>query len=86
MRLVSAQGREARPGGKATPTASGNAKKGSTDNGASADGFVKSAVLHRLVAELATLGRRFAPHQRCATIWRLPALGAAVERIARSAA
>jgi hypothetical protein len=25
------------------------------------------------------LGRRFAPHEGCATTWRLPALGAAID-------
>lgn len=61
-------------------------KTGTTDNYASDAGIVKTGGLHCLVALLTTLGRRYAPHERCATTWRLPALGAAVERIARSAA
>lgn len=61
-------------------------KTGTTDNYASDAGIVKTDGLHYLVAVLTTLGRRYAPHERCATTWRLPALGAAVERIVRSTA
>jgi len=32
-------------------------------------------------AVLTSLGRRHAPHERCATTWRLPALGAAVDTL-----
>jgi hypothetical protein len=58
-------------------------KTGTTDNYASDAGIVRTGGLHYLVAVLTTLGRRFAPHARCATTWRLPALGAEIERIAR---
>lgn len=60
-------------------------KTGTTDNYASDAGIVKTGGLHYLVAVLTTLGRRYAPHERCATTWRLPALGAAVERIVAAA-
>ena len=61
-------------------------KTGTTENYASDAGIVRTGELHYLVAVLTTLGRRFAPHERCATTWRLPALGAEIERIARAAA
>ena len=46
-------------------------KTGSTDNYASDAGIV---------------GRRFAPHEGCATTWRLPALGAAIDALLAPAA
>lgn len=56
-------------------------KTGSTDNHASDAGIVKSAGRHYVVAVLSSLGRRFAPHEGCATTWRLPALGAAIDAL-----
>ena len=31
------------------------------------------------MAVLTNLGSRYRPHERCATTWRLPALGAAID-------
>lgn len=59
-------------------------KTGTTDNYASDAGIVKTGEAHYLVAVLTTLGRRFAPHERCATTWRLPALGARLQHIVRA--
>jgi hypothetical protein len=67
-------------------------KTGTTDNYASDAGIVKTDRAHYLVAVLTTLGRRFAapdPERpdhasRCATTWRLPALGAALHHIMES--
>ncbi len=56
-------------------------KTGTTDNYASDAGIVRTAHTHYLVAVLTSLGRRYAPHDDCATTWRLPALGAALHRI-----
>lgn len=57
-------------------------KTGSTDNYASDAGIVRSEDgCHYIVALLSSLGRRYAPDERCATTWRLPALGAAVHRL-----
>ena len=56
-------------------------KTGTTDTYASDAGIVRSERCHYLVAVLTNLGRRTAAHERCATTWRLPALGAAVHRI-----
>ena len=60
-------------------------KTGTTDNHASDAGIVKTATAHYLVAVLTSLGRRYAaddpPHDRCATTWRLPALGAAIHHL-----
>jgi hypothetical protein len=60
-------------------------KTGTTDNYASDAGIVKTTSAHYLVAVLTSLGRRFAAsdpaHERCATTWRLPALGAAIHDI-----
>jgi hypothetical protein len=55
-------------------------KTGNTDNYASDAGIVRSGDTHYIVALLSSLGKRYAPHERCATTWRLPALGAAVHR------
>ncbi len=57
-------------------------KTGTTDSYASDAGVVREASgTHYAVAVLTTLGRRTAPDARCATTWRLPALGAAVHRL-----
>jgi hypothetical protein len=61
-------------------------KTGTTDNYASDAGIVRDGGLHYLVALLSNLGRRYAPHERAATTWKLPALGAAVHRIASGTA
>lgn len=64
-------------------------KTGTTDSYAADAGIVRMAgppPLHYLVAVFTSLGRRHAPHPRCATSWRLPALGAAVHRLAETAA
>ncbi|MFS8064088.1 MAG: serine hydrolase [Luteimonas sp.] len=58
-------------------------KTGSTDTYAADAGIVQgpgSPPLHYIVAVFTSLGRRHAPHARCATTWRLPALGAALHR------
>ncbi len=57
-------------------------KTGSTDNYAADAGVLRTADgTHALVALLSNLGARYAPDPRCATTWRLPALGAAVHRV-----
>jgi len=56
-------------------------KTGTTNNYASDAGIVQTADCHYLVAVLTSLGRRYAPHESCATTWKLPALGAAVHQI-----
>lgn len=56
-------------------------KTGSTENYASDAGIVHTGQAHYIVAVLANLGQRYAPHPRCATTWRLPALGAAVHAL-----
>jgi hypothetical protein len=58
-------------------------KTGTTDNYASDAGIVQTGELHAIVAVLTSLGRRYAPHEGCATTWRLPALGAAVHGLLR---
>jgi hypothetical protein len=60
-------------------------KTGNTDNYASDAGIVHSGDTHYIVALLSSLGKRYAPHERCATTWRLPALGAAVHRLLAAA-
>ncbi len=63
-------------------------KTGTTDNYASDAGIVRldpaqagpPTCGHAIVAVLSSLGRRYAPHDRCATTWRLPALGGAIHR------
>ena len=72
-------------------------KTGSTDNYAADAGIFHSgaadsrdasdagAEIHYLIAVLSSLGRRHAPHARCATTWGLPALGAAVHRLMQRA-
>ena len=62
-------------------------KTGNTDNYAADAGIVDSADgCHYIVAVFTSLGGRYAPHERCATTWRLPALGAAIHRLMESAA
>jgi hypothetical protein len=56
-------------------------KTGTTDNYASDAGIVKTADCHYIVALLSSLGRRYAPDERCASTWRLPALGADLHRL-----
>ena len=56
-------------------------KTGTTENYGSDAGIVHTPQAHYIVALLSSLGSRYAPHERCATSWRLPALGAAVHRI-----
>ncbi len=56
-------------------------KTGTTTNYASDAGIVRTAGCHYLVAVFTNLGRRYAPHEACATTWRLPALGASVHRL-----
>jgi len=55
-------------------------KTGTTENYASDAGIVRQGRVHYAVAVLTNLGRRYASHDRCATTWRLPALGAALHR------
>jgi hypothetical protein len=55
-------------------------KTGTTDNYAADAGIVMADGAHYLVAVLTSLGRRYAPHEGCATTWRLPALGGALHR------
>jgi hypothetical protein len=61
-------------------------KTGNTENYASDAGIVLAKAapppLHALVAVITNLGQRYAPHERCATTWKLPALGAALHRVA----
>ena len=64
-------------------------KTGTTDNYASDAGIVQAGDkmaddTHYIVAVLTSLGQRYAPHPRCATTWRLPALGAAVHQLVRT--
>ena len=56
-------------------------KTGTTINYASDAGIVRTAGSHYVVAVITSLGRRYAPHEACATTWRLPALGAAVHQL-----
>lgn len=59
-------------------------KTGTTNSYASDGGIVAAAPDghgHAIVAVITSLGRRYAPHADCATTWRLPALGAAVQAL-----
>jgi hypothetical protein len=59
-------------------------KTGTTENYASDAGIVRGRAgdpVHYIVAVLTNLGTRYAPHAEAATTWRLPALGAAVDRL-----
>ncbi len=60
-------------------------KTGNTDNYASDAGIVRSGDTHYIVALLSSLGKRYAPHERCASTWRLPALGATVHQLLAAA-
>ncbi len=59
-------------------------KTGTTENYASDAGIVKTEGAHYIVAVLTNLGERYAPDERCATTWKLPALGAQVHRWVQS--
>jgi hypothetical protein len=61
-------------------------KTGSTDNYASDGGIVVADGLHYIVVLLSNLGLRYAPPDPCVTTWRMPALGAAVHRLAKASA
>jgi hypothetical protein len=56
-------------------------KTGTTQNYASDAGIVSGGGRrgHYIVAVLTSLGERYAPHPSCATTWRLPALGRAID-------
>ena len=57
-------------------------KTGSTENYASDAGIVRGIAPHRrhyIVALITNLGTRYAPGEPCATPWRIPALGAAID-------
>lgn len=57
-------------------------KTGTTENYASDAGIVRARPpgrRHYVVAVLTNLGSRYRPHERCATTWKLPALGAAID-------
>lgn len=59
-------------------------KTGTTENYASDAGIVQAvapARRHYVIAVLTNLGTRYAPYERCATTWKLPALGAAVDAL-----
>jgi hypothetical protein len=56
-------------------------KTGNTENYASDAGIVRTPEAHYLVAVLSSLGKRHAPHPACATVWAVPALGAAVHAL-----
>ena len=56
-------------------------KTGNTENYASDAGIVRTDKVHCIVAVLSNLGSRYAPHETCATTWRLPALGAQIHRL-----
>lgn len=56
-------------------------KTGATDNYASDAGIVRGQRCHYIVALLTSLGRRYAPGSPCATTWRLPALGRAIDAL-----
>jgi hypothetical protein len=60
-------------------------KTGNTDNYASDAGIVQTPEAHYLIAVLTSLGKRHAPHPACATVWALPALGAAVHALMAAA-
>ena len=60
-------------------------KTGFTQNYASDAGIVRTEGCHFIVALLSNLGTRYAAQPDCATTWRLPALGAAVQQAVRQA-
>jgi Beta-lactamase enzyme family len=55
-------------------------KTGTTENYASDAGIVRTGNYHYIVALLSNLGERYAPDERCATTWRVPALGASIHK------
>jgi len=70
------------------PTVAFAHKTGTTENYASDGGIARAAAparRHYLVSVLSNLGSRYAPHADCATTWRLPALGAALDALAARA-
>jgi hypothetical protein len=60
-------------------------KTGTTENYASDAGIVTGIAPHRrshyIVALLTSLGTRYAPGEPCATTWRIPALGRAIDEV-----
>ena len=59
-------------------------KTGTTENYASDAGIVRARPplrRHYVVALLSNLGQRYAPDAHCATTWRLPALGGAIDTL-----
>ena len=59
-------------------------KTGTTENYASDAGIVRGRPpqqRHYVVALLSNLGQRYAPDAHCATTWRMPALGAAIDAL-----
>ena len=57
-------------------------KTGSTENYAADAGIVRGIAPHRrhyIVALITNLGTRYGPGEPCATPWRIPALGAAID-------
>ncbi|MBV8502178.1 MAG: hypothetical protein JO006_10695 [Paucibacter sp.] len=59
-------------------------KTGNTENCSANAGIVQSKKAggrHYVVALISNLGSRYAPDPACATTWKLPALGAAIDRI-----
>ncbi len=56
-------------------------KTGNTQNYSSDAGILRAGPVHAIVALLSSLGSRYAPDPRCASTWRLPALGAALHAL-----
>ena len=56
-------------------------KTGNTDNYTADAGIVQTPGAHYIVALLSSVGHRYAPDERCATTWRVPALGAALHAL-----
>jgi len=59
-------------------------KTGNTENYAANAGIVRAKAAegrHYIVALTSNLGSRYAPSPACATTWKLPALGAAIDKI-----
>lgn len=57
-------------------------KTGTTENYVADAGIVSGihpAKRHYIIALIASLGTRYAPDENCATTWRIPALGAAID-------
>ena len=66
------------PGAPAFAHKTGTTQNYASDAGIVQKGGVQKGGVHYIVAVLTNLGDRYAPDERCATTWRLPALGAAV--------